>query len=215
MVSLIPLVLALAQASPSPAQVTAALTSPQGWSALKTSKGVAVSQKQIPGIPVLAFRGTRTVDVDCNRYWLQVSNPDRHAAINTTLEESKILQRKGNTVVILQVLDLPLISHRYWIIVAENETNVGGEAGHHKQTWTLADKNQYPSTRDRVEDTYGAVYTVLNQGFWDLVPAGPDRCTITYGAVSDPGGSVPSSAGAWASEKSLPDNINVFYEAAR
>ena len=30
-----------------------------------------------------------------------------------------------------------------------------------------------------------------------------------------PGGSVPGGAASWASEKSLPDNINSFYSAAR
>ena len=72
-----------------------------------------------------------------------------------------------------------------------------------------------PIPRDAVEDKFGAVFTAINYGMWDLMPASESSCTITYAGISDPGGSVPGGAASWASEKSLPDNINSFYSAAR
>ncbi|GEM_PF-5585267 len=215
MVSLIPLVLTLAQAAPPTAQVLAALSSPTGWSTPSTSKGVAVSQKNVPGLSVPAFRGVRTVPVDCARYWLRVSNPDTHKAVNDMLEESRVLSRSGGEVIFTQVVDLPLISHRYWINIATNEKNVDGQEGHFRQSWSALNKNDYPAVRDEIEDEYGAVFMALNYGFWDLSPAGPGKCTVTYAAISDPGGNIPGGAGSWASEKSLPDNINAFFEAAK
>ncbi len=204
-----------AQAAPTHTQVISALEKDAGWSAPETSKGVAVSTKSIPGLDVPAFRGVRTVDVSCDVYFRAVSDPNRHKAVNDLLEESKVVRNSGGEVVFYQVVDLPLVSHRYWINAAVNERNLGGVAGHHRQSWRALDKNDFPEIRDRIEDEHGAVFTELNYGFWDLMPAGPAACTITYAAISDPGGSIPGSAGAWASEKSLPDNINSFYEAAK
>ncbi len=202
-------------AAPTAAQVIKALQNPAGWSAPETSKDVAVSQKRIPGLEVPAFRGVRTVDVSCDVYFQAVSDPNRHGAVNDLLEESRVLSRSGADVVFYQVVDLPFVSHRYWINTATNERDIGGVSGHHRQSWRGMDKHDYPEVRDRLEDEYDAVFTEVNYGFWDLIPAGADRCTITYAAVSDPGGSIPGGAGAWASEKSLPDNINSFYVAAK
>jgi hypothetical protein len=215
MFSLLPLILSLAQAAPPAAQVLTALTSPSGWSTASTSSGVAVSQKTVPGLSVPAFRGVRTVPVDCARYWVRVSNPDLQKQVNDMLEASRIVTRNGDKIVFTQRVDLPLISDRYWINIATNEKNIGGVAGHFRQSWSPLDKANYPAIVAEMEGEHGAVFTPLNYGFWDLKPAGPGQCTVTYAAVSDPGGSIPGGAGSWASEKSLPDNINLFFEAAR
>ncbi len=215
MVSLVPLLLSLAQAAPPASQVLAALSSDSGWSSPSTSKGVAVSQKNVPGLPVPAFRGVRTVPVDCARYWLKVSNPDTHKSVNDMLEDSRVISRNGDEVIFTQRVDLPLISDRYWINVATNEKNVGGTQGHFRQSWSGLDKNTYPAIVREMEGDHGAVFTELNYGYWDLAPAGPGQCKVTYAAASDPGGSIPGGAGSWASEKSLPDNINAFFEAAK
>ena len=215
MVSLLPLIFGLAQAAPSSSQVLAALSSPTGWSTPNTSKGVAVSQKNVPGLPVPAFRGVRTVPVECARYWLRVSNPDVHKQVNDMLEDSRVVTRNGSEVIFTQRVDLPLISDRYWINVATNQKNVDGQAGHFRQSWSPLDKAGYPAIVAEMEGEHDAVFTALNYGFWDLKPTGPNQCTVTYAAASDPGGSIPGGAGSWASEKSLPDNINAFFEAAK
>jgi hypothetical protein len=207
--------LTLSADAASPDQVFAALQSTAGWSGSTTNKGVTVAQKDIPGLSVPAFRGTRTVDVTCDAYFAAVSDPGRHTAVNSMLRESGVISQSGDAVVFYQVVDLPLISDRYWINKAVNERNLGGVSGHHRQTWYAMNKDDYPTVRDAVEDKFGAVFTAINYGMWDLMPASESSCTITYAGISDPGGSVPGGAASWASEKSLPDNINSFYSAAR
>ena len=204
-----------ALAAPSAQQVIAALQDTAGWSAPSQTKGVAVSTKKVAGLSVPAFRGQRTVDVSCDAYFANVSDPSRHQAVNSMLRASRVVKKDGDTVVFYQVLDVPLLSDRYWINGAKNERNIGGQAGHDRQTWWAEQRDDYPEIRDAVEKEYSAVFTEVNYGFWDLVPAGDGSCTVTYAVVSDPGGSIPSSAGSWASEKSLPANINSFYEAAK
>ena len=197
------------------AQVLAALQSTAGWSSATMSKGVSVSSKTIPGLSVPAFKAVRTVDVTCDAYFAAVSDPNQHKSVNSMLRESVVLSTSGDSLVFYEVVDLPLISDRYWINMAENQRNIGGVAGHHRQTWYAMSKDDYPAIRDAVEDKYGAVFTTINSGMWDLVPTSNGGCTVTYVAVSDPGGNVPGGAASWASEKSLPDNINSFYNAAR
>ena len=209
------MLLSLSADASSPAQILAALESGSGWSGATTNKDVTVTQKTISGLSVPAFRGTRTVDVSCDAYFEAVSDPSRHKSVNSMLRESAVISSSGSSVVFYQVVDLPLISDRYWINTATNQRNVGGVTGHHRQTWQAASKDDYPTVRDAVESKYSAVFTPLNYGMWDLQPTSAGGCTITYSAVSDPGGSVPGGAASWASEKSLPDNINSFYEAAR
>jgi hypothetical protein len=207
--------LSLSAEAATPDQVLAALQSASGWSGATTSDGVTVTQKSVPGLSVPAFRGVRTVDVTCDAYFAAVSDPARHKAVNRMLRESGVVTSSGSSVVFYQVVDLPLISDRYWINKAENQRNVGGVAGHHRQTWYGLSKDDYPTVRDAVESKYGAVFTPVNYGLWDLVPTDSGGCTVTYAAASDPGGSIPGGASSWASEKSLPENINSFYNAAR
>lgn len=198
-----------------PSQILAAIKSESGWTGETTNDGVKVTQKSVAGLSIPAFRGQRTFDVTCDAYFTAVSDPARHQAVNSMLRESGVVSTSGSTVVFYQVVDLPLISDRYWINKAVNERNVGGVAGHHRQTWQGANKDDYPAVRDAVEDKYSAVFTPINYGMWDLVPTASGGCTVTYAAVSDPGGSIPGGASSWASEKSLPENINSFYNAAR
>ena len=207
--------LSLSADASTPNQILAALKSESGWSGSTTNDGVTVTQKSVAGLSVPAFRGQRTVDVSCDAYFAAVSDPSRHQAVNSMLRESSVVSSSGDTVVFYQVVDLPLISDRYWINKAVNERNLGGVPGHHRQTWTGMNKDSYPTVRDAVEDKYGAVFTPINYGMWDLVPTTTNGCTVTYAAVSDPGGSIPGGASSWASEKSLPENINSFYSAAR
>lgn len=215
MITLLPLALSLAHAAPSDDQVLSALTSATGWTNPGTSKDVEVTQKAIPGLDVPAFRGNRTVPVSCDAYWVHVRDIQTQGQVNDMLRESKVLARNGQKLIFLQVVDLPLISDRYWINVATNTEGVDGQAGHYRQTWSAMGPDTYSDERARVEDTYGAVLTTVNYGFWDLTPAGQGQCNVTYAAVSDPGGSIPGGAGSWASEKSLPDNINAFLAAAQ
>lgn len=195
--------------------ILSALAADAGWSAPVTSKGVAVSTKPMPGLETPGFRATRTVDVSCDDYFVAVSDPDRHLQVNPMLLESGVITRNGDALVFYQVVKLPLVSDRYWINKAENQRDIGGVDGHHRQTWQAMPTTSYTQVREAVEDKFGAVFTEINFGMWDLMPAGAGQCTITYSAVSEPGGNIPSGAASWASEKSLPDNINSFYEAAK
>ncbi len=195
--------------------VLAALESSSGWSAPSTSSGVSVSTKSIAGLDTPAFRGVRTVDVSCDAYFEAVSDPNLHLQVNSMLRESGVVTQSGDALVFYQVVDLPFISDRYWINKAQNQRDINGMTGHHRQTWYALNRDHYPQLRDAVEDKYDAVFTEVNYGLWDLQPVGANRCAITYSVVSEPGGSIPSGAASWASEKSLPDNINSFYEVAR
>jgi len=205
-----------AAAAPSSADILGAIESSSGWSTPKTSSGVSVSTKSISGMDTPSFRGTRTVDVSCDAYFSSVSDPSTHKKINNILRESGIIRTSGDVVTFYQVIDLPFpITDRYWIVQATNQRNVGGVQGRHRQTWRSLPKDTYPTVRDAVEDKYGAVFTEINYGVWELEPVGSSQCAVTYAVVNDPGGNIPGGAGSWASEKSLPHNINSFYEAAK
>lgn len=195
--------------------VMAALTSADGWESMGMQKGVDVYTKPMPGLDVPAFKGTRTVPVGCDAYFVNVADPAVHSKVNTILEESAVIKQEGDSSVFYQVLDSPWpASDRYWIVRGTNFRDIDGVKGHHRQTWQVLPTG-YDAVRKAVVDKYDAVFTQVNYGQWELVPAGAGKCTITYSVVSHPGGSVPDGAAAWGSGKTLPANIKAFEDAAK
>ncbi|MCB9760436.1 MAG: hypothetical protein H6739_11410 [Alphaproteobacteria bacterium] len=216
MTALLLALLAPALAAPSAAQIQAALDDNSGWTQVAVKDGVTVYKKTIPGLDVPALKGVKTVSVDADTLFDVIADINGQPRVNDLLAESAIIKPDGDAFWFYQVLDSPWpASDRYWVNKGQNLRDINGEDGHHKQTWELAPEGSFKQVHAAVVDKYDAVLTPLNYGSWEVVSTGPDQCQLTYRVVSHPGGNVPDGAFAWGSEKSLPNNLIVFENAAK
>ncbi|MCB9742860.1 MAG: hypothetical protein H6741_05110 [Alphaproteobacteria bacterium] len=207
---------AVALATPPAAEIQAGLDSDAGWTQVTVSQGVTVYKKDLPGVEVPALKGVKEVDVNSDTLFDVIADINGQPKVNDMLRESAIIKEEGPTIWFYQVLDSPFpASDRYWVLKGQNLRDIGGVDGHHKQTWELLPETSFAKVHTAVKDKYDAVLTPLNYGSWEVEPLGPNKSRLTYRVVSNPGGNIPDGAFAWGSEKSLPNNLLVFENAAK
>lgn len=207
---------AFAQASIPASTIQAALDSDSGWTFVTKSQGVDVYSKSVPGLDVPALKGVKEVSVDATKLFNVIADIPGQTKVNDMLRESAVIKGDDAGFYFYQVLDSPFpASDRYWVLKGVNLRDIGGVKGHHKQTWELVPTTSFTKVHTAVVDKYDAVLTPLNYGSWEVEPLGANKARLTYRVVSNPGGNIPDGAFAWGSEKSLPNNLLVFENAAK
>lgn len=203
-------------AAPDASSILRALDDDGGWSYQSTRDGIKVYSKEIPAIGLTAFKGVGLFEVDGDRLFTLISDLPAHKQVTGTLHESVAISTRGGVTDYYQVMKSPgpLLSARYWFNRSTNTRDINGQVGHHRRSWSSLDETLYPEQRKEVAERYpDAVAITLTHGSWEVVPESPGRCTLTYRAVSHPGGSVPTSVAAMASSQNLPDNMMAFVRA--
>jgi hypothetical protein len=199
------------------------LADESGWTLVKANAkgGVDVYKKDIPGAPVPAFKGIKVVDADPDLLFDAILDVPAHVGLSDDipLKRSEVLARTGNTIDFWQYLDVPgwtMANDRYWFARMEFSRDVGGQDGHHVQTWRIIDAGQYPkalATAQGIDDD--AVMTPFNYGGWEVEALGGGKVRMTFRTMSDPGGKLPKSAQNLATQKTLPDNLLQFEAEAK
>ena len=203
---------------PGAADVLAALHENDGWKLVRRGArgGVDIYRKDLADMPVPAFRGEKTVAVDSNLLFEVLVDFEGHAGLSEQipLTHSEVLARRGNQVEYLQYLDSPgwtLTRDRYWFNRAQIHLDLDGRQGHHRQTWQGIDPARYPKRwRLLLAQHKGAIRTPLNYGSWEVIPLGPNRSTLVYRVLSDPGGTLPKSIQVLVTATTLPDAVLQF-----
>lgn len=202
-----------------PKAIQSALDNETGWVSHATKDGVTVTRKDVPGLPVPAFKGVKDCALDGDLLFGLIADIGNQAGLTDLLAEAKVLwSDTTGRVHFYQVLasPVPFVSDRYWFLKAQNTWDVGGQDGHHKQTWDMLDPNLYPEAYASVQRRFsGAVITPLNHGSWELLPLGPGKVRVIYRIVSHPGGSLSDSLAEAVTGQTLPDNILNFERVTR
>ena len=202
-----------------PKAIQTALNSDSGWTPHATKDGVTVTRKDVPGLPVPAFKGSKDCTLDADTLFGLIADIGNQTGLSDLLAEAKVLwSDTTGRVHFYQVLasPVPFVSDRYWFLKAQNYWDVGGVDGHHKQTWDMLDPNLYPEAYASVQRRYSdAVITPLNYGSWEVVPLGPGKVRVIYRIVSHPGGSLSDSLAETVTGQTLPDNILNFERVTR
>lgn len=214
--------LALA-AGPQAVDVQRALDSDSSWEVVKLDAkgGVDVYKKDIAGSEMPGFKGIKIVDVPSDPLFDAINDFGSHAGLSDDipLVKSRVLKRSGNTLHVFAYLDVPrwtLANDRYWFVEATMVHNVGGKAGHHKQTWVQLDPALYPNeVAEAKAMSDKAVLVELNHGSWEVIPQDDGRTQLIYRVLSSPGGKIPSGAQALATGQTLPDNLLQFEAEAK
>lgn len=212
-----------ALADPGAAAVQKSLDSDAGWEVhkLDAKGGVDVYKKTIPGVDIPAFKGIKVMDVDGDKLFAAIIDFPNQVGLSKDipLTHSVILKNSGSVIDFWQYLDVPgwtLANDRFWFARAHITRNIGGTAGHHKQTWQHIDAGAWPDALAKAKSIDDdAVMTPLNYGSWEVIPQADGRVQVIYRVVSDPGGVLPKAAQAIATGKTLPDNLLQFEAAAK
>jgi len=214
---------ALALAAPSAKAVQASLDSNSDWDVVKLDArgGVDVYKKDIGGSDMPGFKGVKVVDVGSDFLFDAINDFNAHNGLSKDipLVKSRVLKRSGDTLHVFAYLDVPgwtLANDRYWFVEATINHNLGGVAGHHKQTWKKLDASLYPSVvAEAIAMSADAVLVETNHGSWEVIPQTGGKTELIYRVLSAPGGRIPNGAQALVTGQTLPDNLLQFEAEAK
>ena len=185
------------------------------------ARGVAIYRKDVAGTELPGFRGELVVEAGSEQLFALISDLDRHAGLSDDipLVLSQVLARNDDGVDYLQVLDAPnwtLTRDRYWFNRTFIARNLGGQMGHHRQSWLGIDPSLYPDRwRALLSEHPGAIRTPLNLGSWEVIPLSAERSRLIYRVLSDPGGRLPSAIQTLVTASTLPLNLLQFQAEAK
>jgi len=183
--------------------------------------GVAVFRKQLAGYEQAAFRGVKVLDVDADALCDAIFDVGSYVGLSEKipLKASEVIAKTANSVDFWQFLDVPgwsLARDRFWFARLEVERDVGGVAGHHRQTWRIIDASKYPDHLARARALNpDAILAPLNYGGWEIRPLADGRVELTFMVLHDPGGRLPKSAERLSSSRTLPENLLQFEAEAK
>ncbi|MBL8618088.1 MAG: hypothetical protein JNM72_20920 [Deltaproteobacteria bacterium] len=197
------------------------LAAPSGWALHQRleEQRLVVYARAMPSVGTTAYKGVLELgpEVDLARLWAAINRIDGHFAVGQSLAESKVYARQGRSSQLYQVMRPPPLlpsSQRYWVLHAVEERDLAGVAGHHRRCWSILPPGEAAEVRAAIQQRHpDAMEVAMSHGCWELRPGSP--ATLTYTAVSDPGGSVPASVARALSARTLPDNMLSFVRAAR
>lgn len=197
------------------------LAAPSGWTLHQRheDEGIVVYARALSSVGTTAYKGVLELapEVDLARLWAAINRIDGHFAVGQSLAESKVYARQGRASQLYQVMRPPPLlpsSQRYWVLHAVEERDLAGVPGHHRRCWSILPPGEAAEVRAAIQQRHpDAMEVALSHGCWELRPGAP--ATLTYTAVSDPGGSVPASVARALSARTLPDNMLSFVRAAR
>jgi len=210
-------------AAPSAATVQRDLDSSANWDVVKLNArgGVDVYKKELTGADIPGFKGVKVVDVASDYLFDAINDFNAHNGLSDDipLVKSRVLKRSGDTLHVFAYLDVPgwtLANDRFWFVEAKMVHNIGGVAGHHKQTWKKLDASLYPEVhREAKAISSKAVLVETNHGSWEVIPQSDGRTKLIYRVLSAPGGRIPNGAQAIVTGQTLPENLLQFEAEAK
>jgi hypothetical protein len=154
-----------------------------GWEKIDEESGIKVFRKDVPGSPLVAFRGECMVSAPLEKLlWVLADNTHRTEWVDR-LKKSVVLETKGSSEFTLyQHFGLPFpISDRDYVYRARATRDVNGVV-------TLAIGSV---THPKAPATVGVRANVIGSRYV-LTPKGPDKTYVVVEVHTDPKGAVPT-----------------------
>ncbi len=231
--AVVTLMLALLPVVASAGPVDDALAAAAPHRALRTLSG-------LPAIPQSAYAqveaggvatGVQDTGGALKRVWgvgiLPVSAAKLAAAISdderkpqyTDLAKAVILSGRpcASGRVVLQYLDVSLVSDRWWVVEQRVNTAIAAASGGkvRELTWAAVDDPVSRLTPELAAYVEGAVQVPSTEGSWFLVDLGDGRTLVEYVQSSDPGGAVPAGLAASMASRTIGDTFAAMEKMAR
>lgn len=163
----------------------------EDWQVAKNEDGIKVSLSDVAGSKYKAYRGETVINASVAR--VRALQEDVAGACSWVHEckSQKLLKHEGDQSWTYTQFNTP------WPVTARDSvlhiTTVQGADG--SLTRQLEGAPKY------IPEEQGFVRVAEVQGYWKLVPKGPNSTEVTYQVHTEPGGSVPS----WLANKFVVD----------
>ncbi|MFF7710161.1 START domain-containing protein [Pseudomonas sp. NPDC007930] len=164
----------------------------EDWKVAKQEDGITVSLADVPGSSYKAYRGSAVINASVEK--IRLLQEDLTNACHTWMNECKdarVLKVEGNQAWTYTQFNTPWpVTPRDSVVRVTTETQPDGGL-----TRSIEGLPTY------MPEQKGFVRVTQVQGFWKLVPKGPNVTEVTYQVHTEPGGSVPS----WVANKFVVD----------
>lgn len=185
----------------------------QGW-VLKSSGELTIYNRERADSPIKELLMIFSVDSPPARVYKVICDLANFKDFMPYTVVSEVLNRKeiGNKEIVyfFTILDLPIVSNRYYTIKLINEPDPDGKVGAFRSAWNLSDdpaldpKPNDPRFKGIVDPKfYDCVKTAKNNGYWLVEPQGGGS-KVTYYVYTDPGGAIPAWVANQANSVAAP-----------
>jgi len=177
---------------------------PAGWSEASRSRDLTIFYQDNDRAHARAFQAVGDVNAPPDAVFAVVTDVEAHPRFMPFIKESRIIQRLGpNDVLVYQVISPPLVSNRDAVLHVVT-TPGSSPTSIWRSSWT--------AVPDALPERSGHVRLRIAEGTWLLEPLdGGTRTHVTYTALTNVGGSIPS----WMSNSSSLSVLKTMYDAIR
>ena len=166
----------------------ATLSADTAWQRIEEKSGVTLYSRIRVGTSIKEFKGVGLIDAPPSAVQAVLDDVSAYPQFMPYVVVSRILSQDGNDVVTYQILDIPFVSNRDYVVRVDHGTarNADG-ALIYRDSWQ-SDNDAGPPPQ------LGIVRVQVNEGSWLLEPAGPtgESTQASYQIFTDSGGVVPA-----------------------
>lgn len=173
----------------------------------------------VPGHAAKKAWGVGIVDVGIDALWAAL-NDEQLQVGGSALAYAGLLSgaRCGDGRVVLMVMDIPVLSDRWYINHDRYNRAVEARSGGRVRElyWDLADHpERYAVPEEAKALIADAVYLPSNAGSWWLIALDENHTILEYSSWSDPGGSVPAGPATSFVAGTIEDSFEAMERLAR
>ncbi|WP_434681102.1 START domain-containing protein [Pseudomonas sp. R1-18] len=154
----------------------------EDWQVARDEEGIKVSLSDVAGSKYKAYRGTTVINASVAKVRALQEDVAGACAWVHECQSQKLLKHEGNKAWTYTRFNTPWpVTPRDSVLLIT--TSEGADGG---LTRTLEEQPAY------IPEEKGYVRVTKVEGFWKLLPKGPNQTEVTYQVHTEPGGSVPS-----------------------
>ncbi|MEE4811130.1 START domain-containing protein [Pseudomonas alliivorans] len=154
----------------------------EDWQVAKDEDGIKVSLSDVPGSEYKAYRGVTTINASVSRLRALQEDVAGACAWIHECQSQKVLKHEGNKAWTYTRFNTPWpVTPRDSVLLITTQEGADGSL-----TRNIQEQPDY------IPEEKGYVRVAEVEGFWKLVPKGPNQTEVTYQVHTEPGGSVPS-----------------------
>ena len=171
----------------------------EGWKEVSKSGDITIFNRSRKGSDILEVKAVGVFDVAPIVVKRVLDDSDEHPKFMPYVAESRVISRKGDTVIGYQRLSLPIISDRDYTMRIHFETRRCADGGTaYCNRWETANELGPP-------ERAGVARVKINEGYWLMEPVpGRAQTRATYCVYCDSGGKIPSSFANTANRTAIP-----------
>lgn len=154
----------------------------EDWQVAKDEEGIQVSLSDVAGSRYKAYRGVTVINASVAKLRALQEDVAGACAWVHECQSQKLLKHEGDKAWTYTRFNTPWpVTPRDSVLLVTTREAADGSV-----TRTLQEQPTY------VPEEKGYVRVAQVEGFWKLVPKGPNQTEVTYQVHTEPGGSVPS-----------------------